>query len=277
MDYRKFNPTVTLQPFVECYFEWTGLAEKEMDIQSPPSTFSAIVFNFNEPYRAYQHDTLPAQVPKAFVCGLFTSNYHLLVEGPIGMMGIVFKSTALHNFFGAPMSSLVNNRMDLNLLLQEKAPPLIQSMTEASDTAARIKILEAFLLELVPKARLKLNIVDDAVCFIDEKSGRVTVEEVAERFHISKRYLEKKFLEKVGVSPKFYARLKRFSTMANRAVHSEKIDWQGLIHETGLHDQSHLAKEYLEFNKMSPGEYQKHHQELIRYIGDKKKPKAKPE
>jgi hypothetical protein len=113
MRYQKFPPPAGLSPFVECYFIWEGEARESLDVQSPPNSFNAIVFNYGDPYKAYQNSSERMAVPKAFVCGSFTSNYHLVLKGTIGMTGIVFKPSALHNFFGLRMSQLVNNRMAL--------------------------------------------------------------------------------------------------------------------------------------------------------------------
>jgi AraC-like DNA-binding protein len=92
------------------------------------------------------------------------------------------------------------------------------------------------------------------------------VEAVATHLKISRRYLEKKFLEKVGVSPKFYARIKRFGNLSNKIAHNIKIDWQEIVMEYGFHDQSHLVKEFIEFNQMNPSQYHSVHRELTRFV-----------
>lgn len=268
MHYQKYIPTTELQSFVECFYEMSGFVENELDVQSPPNCYGAIVINDGDAYLAYQGNNEKTTVPKAFVCGIFTSIYHLVLKGKINQVGVVFKSTAIHNFFNLRMSILVNSRMDLHLLLGEATQPLIQSISHATCIEDKIKVLEDFLLALIPQAKSRLSIIDDVAFFMDEKAGRVVIEEVADRYHISKRYLEKRFLEKVGVSPKFYARMKRFGKLANKAVHASKIDWQDIVEENGLHDQSHLVKEYIEFNKISPAKYYQKHQEMIRFVDD---------
>ena len=52
MQYQKFQPLEILSPFVECYFTWDGLhtAAQELVIESPPSGFCSIVFNYGDPY-----------------------------------------------------------------------------------------------------------------------------------------------------------------------------------------------------------------------------------
>ncbi len=266
MEYRKFAPCAELKPFVECYFVWEGEAKESLDVQSPPSSFNAMVFNYADSYEAYQNSTTRMPVPKAFVCGPFTSNYHLLLKGKIGMSGIVFRSSALHNFFGLRMSQLVNNRMSLELLLPDKAESLWTRVKAAGTDEARVKILEYLLLSLLPEAKARLSVIDEAVEIIDQHKGSISVETVAEQLKISRRYLEKKFLEKVGVSPKFYARIKRFVSLSKEVAYNKNFNWQDIVFEYGFHDQSHLVKEFMEFNQMNPSDYHLKHHELIRFV-----------
>ncbi len=266
MEYRKFAPRPELKSFVECYFVWEGEAKESLDVQSPPNSFNAMVFNYADPYEVYQNSGSRMLVPKAFVCGPFTSNYHLVLKGKIGMSGIVFRSSSLHNFFGVRMSQLVNSRMALELLLPGQAESLWNSIKAETTDEGRVKILEEFLLSLLPDAKARLSVIDEAVELIDHHKGSISVEAIAEQLKISRRYLEKKFLEKVGVSPKFYARIKRFVSLSKEVAYNEKFDWQDIVFEYGFHDQSHLVKEFMEFNQMNPSDYHLKHHELIRFI-----------
>jgi AraC-like DNA-binding protein len=266
MRYVKFKPAEPLAQFIECYFIWEGEAPEQIEVQSPPNCFGAIVFNYGDPTWAYQNSSDLLAVPDSFICGLFTSNFRRVLKGKIGMAGIVFKPTSIHNIFGLRMSTLVNSRMPLDLLISSDAEKLSESIRKESTDEARIKILEAFILPRLGEAKKKLSIIDECVDFINSSNGSVTVDEVASKFKISRRYIEKQFLEKVGVSPKFYARIKRFGTVSNRVAHATNIDWQDVVFENGLHDQSHLVKEFKEFNKMNPSEYHQNHNEMTRFV-----------
>jgi AraC-like DNA-binding protein len=140
------------------------------------------------------------------------------------------------------------------------------AVTSQSTDAGRIKILEELMHSYLAVAKTNLSIIDEAVDYIDSRKGCVSVEAVSEYLKISRRYLEKKFLEKVGVSPKFYARIKRFGALSNKIAHNEKIDWQEIVVEYGFHDQSHLVKEFIEFNQMNPSQYHLLHREMTRFV-----------
>jgi AraC-like DNA-binding protein len=268
MDYQKFKPAPELQPFVECYFIWSGETSSQLDLQSPPSGYAAIVFNNGDPYKAYQLNTDIHLVPNAFVSGQFTYNYHLVMEGKIRIAGLVFKPSGIYNYFKCRMSELVNTRKPLDLLLGRKADELLTALEASRDNQEKILILENFLKSHLLQAKQNLSIIEEAVNYIDACNGCISIEAVANHFKMSRRYLEKKFLEKIGISPKLYTRIKRFSVLSNKVAHLKNPDWQEIVLESGLHDQSHLYKEYNEFNRMSPNEYYNHNKELLRLVRD---------
>ena len=266
MRYQKFKPAAALVPFIECYFIWEGDAVDGLKVQSPPSGFSSMVFNYRAPYLASVYQGRLSEVPRCFVSGQFTSNYTLELKGKIGMAGIVLRPCSLYNFFRIRMSQFVNARVSISFIPGLPEEILYTAVANQSSDEDRVKILEELMLSYLTVGKSNLSVIDEAVDYIDNSKGCMSIEAVAEHLQISRRYLEKKFLEKVGVSPKFYSRLKRFGALSNKIVHSEKIDWQEIVIEYGFHDQSHLVKEFIEFNQMNPSQYHLVHREMTRFV-----------
>ena len=266
MRYQKFQPVSELKPFVECYFIWEGNAHSGLQVQSPPNAFCSMVFNYGDPYTASQNNAPPMEVPKAFLSGQFTANYTLELKGMIAVAGIVLKPCTVHNMFGSRMSELVNSRAALSYFPGLPVDILWSAVKNETADEGKIKILEQLIISYLPAIKSNISIIDEAVEYIDTCKGCISVEAVAEKLNISRRYLEKKFLEKVGVSPKFYARIKRFGALSNKIAHQEKIDWQEIVLEFDFHDQSHLVKEFIEFNQMNPSQYHLLHRELTRFV-----------
>ncbi len=82
-------------------FENATLNEKVMPVKpkrfkAHPTDITAMVFNCADPYWAFQIHTEAGPVPMCFASGQFTSNYHLLMKGKIGIVGIVFKAPAMY-------------------------------------------------------------------------------------------------------------------------------------------------------------------------------------
>lgn len=266
MRYQKFSPKSELIPFVECYFIWEGEVPEGLKVQSPPNAFCSMVFNYGDPYLASQNNAPPMEVPNAFLSGQFTANYTLEMKGRIAVAGIVLKPCTVHNIFGSRMSELVNSRVPLSFFPGLPVDVLRSAIKNELSDEGKITILEQLMTSYLPVVKSNISIIDEAVDFIDSCRGCISVEAVAEKLNVSRRYLEKKFLEKVGVSPKFYARIKRFGSLSNKIAHQEKIDWQQIVLEYDFHDQSHLVKEFIEFNQMNPSQYHSLHSEMTRFV-----------
>ncbi len=147
MVYRKFIPSAQLAPYVECYFVWENqtVMTTPLCIESPPTGFTSMVFNYGDTYRVSngRHDLF--QAPDSFLTGQATQNYTLNLAGRIGMVGVVFKPAGLSSLFGLPMSELTDERVSLTDALGQPLAYLHEQVLEAKSPAARVQVLEQFL------------------------------------------------------------------------------------------------------------------------------------
>lgn len=82
MIYEKFPPPSVLSPFVECYFIWdsgTSLAQP-LRVESPPTGFASIVFNYGDGYRLSNQTHQELSVPRFFLGGQAVGRYELYTE-----------------------------------------------------------------------------------------------------------------------------------------------------------------------------------------------------
>jgi AraC-like DNA-binding protein len=261
MLYQKIKPHPALQPYVECYFIWeSDFLKTPFLVESPPNGFTAMVFNYGD---LPEYENGPP--PQSFITGQATKNYTLKLKGKAGMVGIVFKPASFTTLFEVPMVHFTNIRVDLELVLGNLMEFLQEKIMEAGSNTERINLLENFLMVKLRKSKLKIDNIDQAVELILEKQGVISVKDILEQFPICSRQFQRKFLTKVGVSPKYYLRIKRFGHLCYQIISNNKIDWQDLIYEAGFYDQSHLIKDFLEFIGKNPTAYVKDNKELANF------------
>lgn len=274
MEYRKIDPSPALGSFVKCYYVLEAtLGTETRVVQSPPSGYTAMVFNHGDPYRVSSPNIPDTVVPRCFFAGQCTINYHLAFTGTVGLVGIVFMPAAVSTLFGISMEGTADTRIELPSLLGNEAGAWCDSIIAANSTNARIELIQEYLTSKLGGHRARYNVADLAAARILSAEGNITVEELASDLCVSRRQLERKFLEKTGLSPKLYARIARMSLISNFVAHhdDEKIDWQDLVFKGGFHDQNHFVKDFKKLNRLSPEQYHNKHHELIRYIRKKKK------
>lgn len=92
----------------------------------------------------------------------------------------------------------------------------------------------------------------EAVSMIEERSGEVRISELAEHLGLSVRQFERRFKRSAGLSPKQYARARRFRAAAAALAAGEKVNWADRAAEMGFADQAHLTHEFSSLSGRSP-------------------------
>ncbi len=179
----------------------------------------------------------------------------------------MFKPTAIATLFDFSLRELVDQRIALENVIGEAASGfLFDRLKSETRIEYRLALIHSFLVEAMDGYEKKLNVADLASDMILETKGTITVEELLDKLSVSRRYLERKFAEKVGLTPKQYCRIIRMAHISNVVANHEVIDWQDLVYKGGFHDQNHFIKDFKSLNHLSPTKYRQEHAELIRIL-----------
>jgi AraC-like DNA-binding protein len=269
MRYQKFRPCELLQPFVECYFIWESeeSVSETLVLESPPSGFCSIVINTGDQYflQNKKYEYLP--VPKNFIAGQSIYSYKLFLKGRISSIGVVLKPTALSTLFRVPAFEFTEERTSLDKVFT-KAPidQLCDKIQKSTDGNEKVKLLEEFVLNHYYQNKPEPDNIDFAVDIIVEKNGMIHISDLLKNVFMSRRNFERRFFKKVGLSPKYYARLKRMSYLTNLIAGKKKVDWASLFSQCEFYDQSHFIKDFIEFTGRSPQQYLEENIELANLI-----------
>lgn len=270
MFYRKYTPTSYLAPFVECYFVWEkqDILMQPLRIESPPTGFGSVVFNYGDAYRVGNGKHTSQLTPPAFLTGQATRSYTLELSGRIGMVGVVFKPAGLSSLFGLPMYEFTDERTDLADVLGQAINGFREQLAEAGDAIKRVQLIEHFLSRQLLKTGATFDRTDYAANLIVERKGVVNVSGLMDELYVSRRQFERQFLHKVGVSPKYYARIRRVGYLCAQLAGQrwQVADWHDLIYRCGYYDQSHFIRDFTQFTGKRPTLYVKDNLELTRHL-----------
>ncbi|NDU94999.1 DUF6597 domain-containing transcriptional factor [Spirosoma terrae] len=270
MYYRKFSPSSHLAPYIECYYVWENkpTLAQPIRIESPPTGFVSMVFNYGDAYTVDngRHEVL--RVPPAFLTGQATQSYKLDISGRIGMIGIVFKPAGISTLFGLSMYEFADDRVNLEDVFGRPMTQLREQILEAAHTDQRVQLLEQFLNRQLLKKGDSFDRTDFIANLIVDRKGIININELTNDLYVCRRQFERQFLHKVGVSPKYYARIRRISYLcAQLARQRWKVaDWHDLIYTCGYYDQSHFIREFTQFTGKRPTLYIKDNLELTNYL-----------
>lgn len=270
MFYRKYQPAPHLRPFVECYYVWENSLSltQPISVESPPNGYGSLVFNYGTPYQFQTSKRGTITVPTTFLSGQATSSYQLELRGQIGMIGAVFRPAGLSSLFGLPMYEFVDERIELAAILGDRINTVQNQMDEIGATAGRISVLETFLSAQLAHSGAVTDRTDFVANLIVEQRGTVNINGLMDELYVCRRQFERKFLQKVGISPKYYARIRRIgylcAQLANRRWNVD--DWHDVVYRAGYYDQSHFIREFTGFMGRSPSLYVRDNVELANYL-----------
>jgi AraC-like DNA-binding protein len=169
------------------------------------------------------------------------------------LAAVEFRSGGAGRFFSMPMTEVCNQVVPLEELWARDGELLRERLLEAPSPASKFRVFEELLLQhLAPKFD---PAIQDALAALH--SG-MPVSQVASRVGLLPRTLVRRFSSQVGITPKRFARVRRFQRVLRAARRSSGPDWCALAVEHGYADQAHLVHEFRDLADITPSGYKPH-------------------
>ena len=230
-----------------------------------PDGYPEMIFHYGDNFEANITGTWHQQ-GQYLIAGQIKNHFFLKNTGVTGIFAIKFQPTALAALFGMNMSDITDQVIPFNQGLLS----ILQDVknTAIADFTFEEKIKEITKWFLNYSSNLDLTAAsrsERAVQLIIEGRGGMTVQTLQSHLNISQRSLERHFKKHVGLTPKFYSRIIRFSHIFN-LISEEHKDWISISYLAGYFDQSHFIKNFKEFTGEEPSKYGFNEQNLANFF-----------
>ena len=203
--YQEHAPDMRLAHLVECYWTFSGCIQGEVENRVLPDGCVDIIFTFNG-----ENGSGISQPASPRLVGTTTSYLLFTYTGNVDMMGIRFNPGAIRAFIRIPVCDITNTDVELQLAETMLGKHLFEALPEKRTVRERITYINDFLIGKMSKS-FGLDVqVTAAVNAIQQHSGSIPVEQLAERVCLSQRQLQRRFKQSVGISPKMYSRIAKF-------------------------------------------------------------------
>jgi len=167
----------------------------------------------------------------------------LLVDGDYEVFTIHFQPAGLSRMFGVRLSDYTNRGDDAGDLLGRDWRVLHDALRAVPDLAARKRVAETFLLRRL-EAAAEFHPVHDVAVAVLGRAADLDVATLAERCNLGIRQFERRFEAAIGVTPKLFQRIVRFSRVLRGKSAEPGRSFTQLAHETGYHDHMHLVRDF---------------------------------
>jgi AraC-like DNA-binding protein len=195
------------------------------------------------------------------VAGVGRERFSYPYSGRGRVFGVKFRPGAFLPFLGEPVSRLTDGYRPLATLWgPDGAAALAAELGAAADLDALAAVAERHLRAHRPAPDEEVARVGEIVHVLLHDRSIRRVEEVAERFALSARSLQRLFHRYVGVSPKWVLQRYRLHEAAFRLAESATDPeahprWPEVAVELGYFDQSHFIRDFTRAVGIPPGAY----------------------
>ncbi|MEM8938135.1 MAG: AraC family transcriptional regulator [Bacteroidota bacterium] len=249
MIYKRLNPSEALKEIVKEYWVYENENPEIKREKIIPDGYSEIIIHYKSPYRIHINGNWEMQSVILF-SNQISSYFFLENTGSSGMIGIKLHPVSFYELFGGEMSSYTDHVVPLEEIIPKKSIHLIEALNREIGIPTKILSIDRWITS---QARVisKMRIAVDRIL---ETNGLIDIQKLAIEGGQSLRSFERKFKKVVGVSPKFYSRIIRFSKIFHK-IRSEDHSWVSLALQSGYFDQAHFIKNFKEFTGEEPSKY----------------------
>lgn len=257
MDYIECLPHTDLSPFIRCYWR----------LSAAPSSFGGPFRFLNEGMELAvslaDSDELGKSGPcgrevwASVVSGPMTRPMRFAPAGAVEMIGVCFRAGGAYPFVRVPAWELTDVAAEVaDLWTIGRLDGFFEGFgPNGCGFHERISRLDRLFLSMLEKRSQEDDVMASVLRTIESKGGNIRIGALARSVGMSRRQLERKFKERVGMAPKQLCKNLRFKQMMVRLPQIGKASWADTALACGYYDQSHMINDFKHFTGTSPAAY----------------------
>ncbi len=146
--------------------------------------------------------------------------------------------------------------------------PLWQRLRLLQSVEEWISCFSAFVQTIHP-GTYSPDVIDDIYDGILEAGVTTPLSKIAQGFHICERTLQRKFLKRIGITPKKLMRIIRINEVWKKIKNGDAIDYQDIIFEGNYFDQTHFIKDFKAITGETPDHFFKRDLTVVNMLSGK--------
>ena len=252
-------PQPPLSNFVDLLWFYDGYSPgpHSKERLMPDGSIELVINLKDDEARIYDRENLDkcTRLPGALLCGPHSSFFVIDTAQQASVIGIHFKPGGAFPFFKMPACELHNLHVSLEDLWGHQSGLLRERLLEAPTPEKKIHLLEQCLLEHAFKPLERHKSVDCALGLFRNIHTAPAMAELADQIGISSRRFIQLFSNEVGLTPKLFARVRRFQQVLRKIRSGMDFSWVDMAASCGYFDQAHFIRDFKEFSGINPTAY----------------------
>lgn len=248
-----YQPGPPLDSHIAAIWYWEGAPTTHRLERVLPDGGQGLVINLHaDRIRAYnprnprQFETLSGAV----ITGARASFEVIDSDCQQRIVGVNFRPGGAYPFLSLPADALYEREVNLDAVWGGAQRYLREQLLEAGSPAGIIRRLETHL-----RARLRAETHPAVAYAVGALARGGTVTAVARATGYSLPYFSRRFRQEVGLTPKRFARIRRFQTVLDHLVGQREMDWATTALDCGYYDQAHFIHDFRRFSGCTPAAF----------------------
>lgn len=262
MIYKFLQPIPALQEYVKefllLHFEFEGLSVNPQR-EYTPCPEQCLTFDPRGHITSINKQTGEIQRrSSSYISGQQSTCYDLHFDPNYLMIKVVFHPGALFKLTGIPLHEF-NGYVDASAVLNREIDQVNEQLANTFDYLKMIEVVENYLVTKVKNKKLQDQPIDKIQYILNNQPSQFSLKWFAGQACLSPRQFERKFTERIGVSPKLYCRIARFHKASEMKENNPAMDWLDVALNCGYSDFQHMNKDFKQFASATPTTMLKNH------------------
>lgn len=164
---------------------------------------------------------------------------------------VCLKPSGLFRLLGIPLHEIVDKDFDASLLMGKEINILIEQLRNSKTDELKNHLIQLYLLKQLNTLKPGLPF-DLAMHQLVRNIGNLSMDFVASQACMSVKQFERKSMERIGFTPKVFARMIRFSHAYKLKELYPQKPWVQIAYECGYFDQMHFIRDFKNFAGFTP-------------------------
>jgi AraC-like DNA-binding protein len=228
------------------------LTEDSVITPYPPTPFQSMIFYCNHPISMGRTgDFNFNKQPHTVLIGPQISRVNIKVHRQLSAIRVDFLPGGIFRMLGIPMNEMFDRGFDAIDFFGQEMKMLNDQLQNVSNIEDGKILVENFLLNKVNNLKDKLPF-DSALHSLLKNNGNIPIEKIASLSCLSLKQFERKCRERLGMNPKMYSRILRFSKAYRLHEAFPHISWIQIAYDAGYYDQMHMIRDFKIFAGVNP-------------------------
>ena len=257
-EYVELAPPPPLDGLVQCVWFLRGEMAGAPPQPVVPDGRMEIVLHRAEPFAQVDAAGVARRQAAVLLAGQLTAPVHLVPQGSADVIGIRFHPAGAGTLLRIPSGAVAGQVVPL-VDVEGRLEAALRCLTDGR-TVGRADRSDQEIVEVIARIlsrfvqREPQAMVTEAVRALGQPRAP-RIGELAARFGVTPRTLERRLVDAVGLAPKPLHRVLRFRRALRALERTPRGKWSEAAVRSGYFDQAHLIRDFRRFAGMPPSEF----------------------